>query len=267
MFASRGFAIQGMAFAMVSVSITGGHMPTQHHQDLPAWDAASGNLNVVIETTKGSRTKLKYLPEEQIFALNKVLPRGTVFPFDFGFIPSTVADDGDPLDVLVLLAESVPAGCKISARLIGVIEMQQTAEGKPERNDRLIAVADCCDEHSHLQTLKDLDQYLIDEIEHFFVSYQELSNKQCKILGYHGPKRARKLVELGIKRDEKRQLITDRRVVAWKRRSSGPNRVGVSTPVRQRAINRYESFNRVAGNCFSFAAGCGGGRDSRLRSQ
>src|SRR5262245_57041100 len=97
-------------------------------QQLPAWDSDSGALNVIIETTKGSRTKLKYLPNERLFLLKKILPRGIVFPFDFGFVPSTSGEDGDPLDVLLLLAESVPAGCKISARLIGVVEMEEADE-------------------------------------------------------------------------------------------------------------------------------------------
>ncbi len=89
---------------------------------LETWDPKSGALNVVIETSKGSRNKLKYNPEQGLFELSKVLPAGAVFPYDFGFIPSTLGDDGDPLDVLLLLDEPVPAGCKIPARLVGVIE-------------------------------------------------------------------------------------------------------------------------------------------------
>src|SRR2546430_16564376 len=103
-------------------------------QRLDAWDPQSGTLNVLIETSKGSRNKLKYNPEQGLFELSKVLPRGLVFPFDFGFIPATVGDDGDPLDVLVLLDEPVPAGCKIAARLIGVIEAGQSEAGEPVRN-------------------------------------------------------------------------------------------------------------------------------------
>src|SRR5438067_4122518 len=114
---------------------------------LDVWEPESGTMNVVIETSKGSRNKLTYNPEEGLFELSKVLPRGMVFPFDFGFIPSTVGDDGDPLDVLVLMDEPVPAGCKIAARLLGVIEAEQGKNGKLERNDRLIAVAQHCHDH------------------------------------------------------------------------------------------------------------------------
>jgi inorganic pyrophosphatase len=83
---------------------------------LDIWDPESGSLNVIIETARGSRNKLDYDPEQGLFELKKVLPRGMVFPFDFGFIPSTV--------VLVLMCEAVPAGYKIPARLIGVIEAE-----------------------------------------------------------------------------------------------------------------------------------------------
>jgi inorganic pyrophosphatase len=123
-----------------------------------------------------------------------------VFPFDFGFIPSTVGDDGDPLDVLVLLDESAPVGCKISARLIGVIEAEQLENGECERNDRLIAVAEASHEYRDIRSLNDLNERLVQEIEHFFVSYNEMANKQFKPLGWHGPHRAEKLVKRAAKR-------------------------------------------------------------------
>ena len=70
---------------------------------LPSWDSKTGACNVVIETVKGCRNKFKYDAETGTFSLCKVLPCGSVFPFDFGFIPSTIGDDGDPLDVLILM--------------------------------------------------------------------------------------------------------------------------------------------------------------------
>ena len=90
--------------------------------DLDTWDSESGTLNVIIETPKGGRNKLKYDSVRGLFQLSKVLPRGTVFPFDFGSIPSTSAADGDPLDVLVLMEEPSFAGCLVPVRLIGVLE-------------------------------------------------------------------------------------------------------------------------------------------------
>src|SRR3569833_4517481 len=98
-------------------------------------------LNAVIETARGCRNKFKYDPELRLFRLAHVLPAGAVFPFDFGFVPSTRGGDGDPLDVLVLMDEPAFPGCLIAARLLGAIEAEQGDEKKMERNDRLIAVA------------------------------------------------------------------------------------------------------------------------------
>src|SRR5690242_7742786 len=108
---------------------------------LGAADPQSGDFNVIIETPKGNRNKFKYDEELDLFMLSGVLPAGAVFPFDFGFIPGTRGGDGDPLDVLVLMDEPSFTGCLVRARLIGVIEAEQTEDGKTARNDRLIAVA------------------------------------------------------------------------------------------------------------------------------
>src|SRR5262245_29594058 len=97
-------------------------------------------VNVIVETPKGSHTKFKYDEEHGLFMFDKTLPIGQTFPFDFGFLPSTRGDDGDPLDVLVLTDEPTFVGCLIHGKLLGVIEAEQTENGKTERNDRLIAV-------------------------------------------------------------------------------------------------------------------------------
>jgi inorganic pyrophosphatase len=98
-------------------------------------------LNIVIDTPKGCRSKFVFDMKRKAYILKSVLPHGTVSPFDFGSIPGTVADDGDPLDALVLMDEPAFCGCLIESRLVGVIEAEQSEEGKTERNDRLIAVA------------------------------------------------------------------------------------------------------------------------------
>lgn len=93
-----------------------------------------------------------------------------MFPFDFGSIPGTVADDGDPLDVLVLMDEPVFSGCVVEARILGAIKAKQTQNGATERNDRLIAVAAKSHTHGSLKSIEDVDKTLLTEIEHFFVS-------------------------------------------------------------------------------------------------
>lgn len=177
---------------------------------LGAFDERDGTLNAVIETPRGSRNKFKYEPALGLFKLSGVLPAGAEFPYDFGFVPSTQGGDGDPLDVLVLMDQSAFAGCLVPARLIGVIEAEQTEEQRRERNDRLIAVA--ADSHTH-RDVSSLDQVsapLLDEIEHFFRSYNAIKGKQFQPLGRFGPDRARRLVEEGVARFAKQGRARER---------------------------------------------------------
>jgi len=98
-------------------------------------------VNVVIETPKGSRVKYSYDPKSSLLSLTRALPEGLMFPFNFGFIPGTKADDGDPLDILIFNEEPLIAGCLIHAEPVAAIEAEQVADGKRIRNDRLIGRA------------------------------------------------------------------------------------------------------------------------------
>ena len=167
---------------------------------LDAFDKDAQELNVIIETPKGSRNKFNYDEEHGLFKLGGVLPAGAVFPFDFGFVPSTLGGDGDPLDVLVLMDEPAFVGCLVHARLIGVIEAEQTEEEETTRNDRLIAVAAKSHTHRNVRSLNELNETFVDEIEHFFVSYNTIKGKQFKPLGRFGPDRAEQVVREGIAR-------------------------------------------------------------------
>jgi inorganic pyrophosphatase len=167
---------------------------------LKPFDKGSGNLNVVIDTPKGCRNKYAFDFDINAYKLKTVLPKGAVFPFDFGSIPGTVAEDGDPLDVLVLMDEPAFVGCLIEARLLGVIEADQTEDGKTERNDRLIAVAAKSQTHGPLKSLQTLDSNVIDEIEHFFVSYNDARGKKFKPKARKGPAAARRLVKRQTKK-------------------------------------------------------------------
>lgn len=163
-------------------------------EKLPPFDRETGDLNVVIETPKGCRNKYAFDFEIRSYRLKGVLPNGAVFPFDFGSIPRTKGEDGDPLDVLVLMDEPAFTGCLVEARLLGVIEARQTEKGKTERNDRLIAVAAKSHTHASLKSLAKLEPKLLDEIEHFFVSYNKARGKEFKPIGRKGPAAAKKLI-------------------------------------------------------------------------
>ena len=165
---------------------------------LPPFDEG-GNLQVIIETPKGSRNKFKYDAQLGLFRLSGVLPAGAIFPFDFGFVPRTSAPDGDPLDVLVLMDEPAFVGCLLPTRLIGVMEADQTEDGETTRNDRLIGVAAASHDHRDIRHLDQLNANLLGEIEHFFVSYNSAKGKEFTIRARHGPDRARAMV-LGAQR-------------------------------------------------------------------
>src|SRR5262245_64573781 len=145
-------------------------MATQLNQ-LPTRNPDSGLLNVIVETPKGYRNKYKYDEEHDLWRLSKVLPLGASFPFDFGFLPSTRGEDGDPLDVLVLVDEPTFPGCVVPARLIGVLEAEQIQEGKTVRNDRFVAVVETPYNPPAFHTLHELSSQCLAEIEHFFISY------------------------------------------------------------------------------------------------
>ncbi|MGA9391800.1 MAG: inorganic diphosphatase [Candidatus Sulfotelmatobacter sp.] len=156
-------------------------------------------LRVVIETPKGSRNKFAFDPEEHIFQLKKVLPAGMTFPYDFGFVPSTQADDGDPLDVLVLMDEPAFPGCALTCRPVGVIEGEQQDKKQKIRNDRIVAVEQDAHSWAHVKSLDDLGKQFLRELEEFFVNYHGLSNKEYRILGVRGSGAVRKMVKSKMK--------------------------------------------------------------------
>ena len=162
---------------------------------LPAFDRDDKSLvHVIIETPKGCRNKYKFDPEMAAFKLSNVLPEGMVFPYDFGFVPGTHAEDGDPIDVLLLMDQPAFPGCVIESRLIGVIEAQQSKDGKSERNDRLIAVAEQNHSYSNLRNLNDMNKTVLDDIGQFFVNYHKARGSEFKVLNIRGPKQAYRLL-------------------------------------------------------------------------
>jgi inorganic pyrophosphatase len=163
---------------------------------LPAFDKGDKNLIVVIiETPKGSRNKYAYDVKEHLFELKKVLPAGMAFPYDFGFVPSTRGGDGDPLDVLVLMDEPAFAGCKLTCRLVGLIEGEQGDGKEKERNDRVVAVEAANHSYARVKHVDDLGKRFEKEIEEFFVNYHRLGGMSYKVITVKGPAAAMRAVK------------------------------------------------------------------------
>lgn len=169
---------------------------------LSPFDSEDNDLiQVIIETPRGSRNKFAYDPEQRVFEVKAVLPAGMTFPYEFGFVPSTKADDGDPTDVLVLMDEPASPGVLVKCRLIGAIlgEQLDPAKKKPVRNDRLIAVERSNHDYSDIDDIKDLDKKLLKELEEFFVNYHQMQGKKYKVLDRCGAKAAFKLLKKTFK--------------------------------------------------------------------
>src|SRR6185312_5505835 len=153
-------------------------------------DPEKAICRVIIETPKGRRTKFDYDPESGLFMLAGLLPEGMMFPVDFGFIPSTLGEDGDPLDMMVLMDAPAHVGCLIDARIIGIINAEQTERGKTQRNDRLLGVAVHSYRHEHYRSMTDVSQTILHQVEEFFVSYNKQHGKKFKVIGTGGPEKA-----------------------------------------------------------------------------
>jgi inorganic pyrophosphatase len=157
---------------------------------LPA-RAPDGALHVVVETPRGSHAKLKYSAELKTFVLSRVLALGVTYPFDWGFVPSTRAPDGDPVDAMVLSSVSTSPGVVVCCRPLAVLQVEQKAkDGGRERNDRII-VEPVVSERPTLP----LTQRLREELEAFFVVATLFADKDLRLLGWGDGAAAEALVE------------------------------------------------------------------------
>ncbi|MDB6114228.1 MAG: Inorganic pyrophosphatase [Lacunisphaera sp.] len=163
---------------------------------LPLFSKAR-KLHAVIETPRGSRNKYAYDPQLKAITLSKVLPEGMAFPVEFGFFPQTLGEDGDPLDVLVLMDAEAVSGCVVEGRLIGVMEAKQLEGKKRIRNDRFLVVAEPSIEFAGIHRCRDLPPHIMDQLAQFFVNYHKALGTAFFPQGTAGPKRARKLIEMG----------------------------------------------------------------------
>lgn len=145
-------------------------------------DEAKRTCRAVIETPKGQRGKLVYDPHTGAFALKRLLPDGMSFPLDFGFVPLTQGQDGDPLDILVVHDEPLATGVLVEVRLIGVLVSEQTKDERTIRNDRLVAVPTASHLFAKVTRLDDLGEAFRDNLERFWVNYNALRGVDFRVL-------------------------------------------------------------------------------------
>jgi inorganic pyrophosphatase len=156
-----------------------------------------GCVDVVIETPKGSAQKYDYDPDSHFFKLKKILPSGMVFPYDFGFIPHTKGEDGDPLDVIVISEFNSFPGILIKCRIIGGIKAEQSdskSKKKLIRNDRFLAIPKCSNIFEDVKNMTDLPKNIMNQLEQFFVDYNKLEGKEFKALKQMDAKEAAKFI-------------------------------------------------------------------------
>ena len=162
-------------------------------------DRASRTVTVVVETPGRTRSKYTFDEALGLFRLYKMLPLGAAFPFDFGFIPGTRAEDGDPVDVLVVGDEPTFTGCVIPVRVLGVLEAEQTEKRATLRNDRVIAMPETPKIRPTARSLNDLPEKTLAQIEHFFVAYNQAEGRKFVVLRRSGPAVAHRRIDEAIR--------------------------------------------------------------------
>jgi inorganic pyrophosphatase len=145
-------------------------------------------INAVIEIPKGSRNKYEYDKDMEAFALDRVLYSSVIYPADYGFIPQTIYDDGDPMDIMVLMEQPTFPGCIIASRPIGIMGMIDGGD----KDYKILAVPVDDPKFKDVDSISDVSSHLLDEIEEFFKTYKNLEGKKVEVLGWEDAEVAKK---------------------------------------------------------------------------
>ncbi|HTJ48761.1 MAG TPA: inorganic diphosphatase [Cyclobacteriaceae bacterium] len=152
-------------------------------------------INGIIEIPKGSRAKYEIDKESGLIKLDRVIYASMYYPLNYGFIPQTLGEDHDPLDVVVLTQVSVVPRCLIPSKVIGVMRMIDLGEA----DDKIIAVAQQDASVSHINDVSELPEYFKVELKHFFENYKTLENKKVVVDEFQSKDQAMRIIEDGIK--------------------------------------------------------------------
>lgn len=167
-----------------------------NYGELPIGSGAPEEVNVVIEIPRGSSNKIEYDAELGVFRLDRVLYSPLYYPCEYGFIPGTLFEDGDPLDILVLTAQPTFTGCVLSARPVGVLKM---SDDKGE-DDKILGVSARDPRFESVTRLDEVYGHRLKEILHFFAVYKDLENKEVTIHGWEPVEVAQDLIRQYRKR-------------------------------------------------------------------
>jgi inorganic pyrophosphatase len=162
---------------------------------IPAGDQAPDIVSAIIEVPKNSSNKYEYDPKLEIFRLNRALYSPLHYPGCYGFIPSTVAEDGDPVDILVLTNEPTFPGALLMARPLGYLEMSD----EKGRDQKVLAVPTGDPRYDASRHLDNISRHRLREIEHFFTIYKELEGKRVTVDGWRGMDETHRLIREGIR--------------------------------------------------------------------
>ncbi len=154
-----------------------------------------GIINVLIEIPAGSKNKYEFDKDLNAFILDRVLFSSVQYPYDYGFVPNTLADDGDPLDGMVLMDQPTFPGCIIAARPIGMLEMIDGGD----RDEKILCVPAEDPRYEEVKSLKDIAPHRLTEIAEFFRTYKNLEKKVTEILGWKDINEVAPLVEKCVK--------------------------------------------------------------------
>ncbi len=151
-------------------------------------------VNVIVEVPKGSRNKYEFDRESGMIKLNRVLMSSVHYPADYGYIPGTKAEDGDEVDVLVLIDEPTFPGCLMEARPIGILMMED--EKGPDNKVLGVPIGDPL--WGYVEDVSDVPQHLLVEIEEFFLTYKRLESKEVVTFGWKDAIRAREYLASSV---------------------------------------------------------------------
>lgn len=164
------------------------------YESLGPGDKVPEQFNTVIEITKGSRNKFEVDKKTGLIMLDRVLYSPFHYPFDYGFIPMTLWDDGDPVDVMLLVHEPTIPGCVVEARPIGAMYMVDSGEN----DEKILAVPVKDPRFNHFKDISDMGEHLKKEIQHFFEHYKDLQGKKVEVKKWVGKEDALKIIKKGL---------------------------------------------------------------------